>query len=277
MSQRLNVMDFFEELEKITAPKLKDNPRLWFGDGETNRTNDARCQTEDLGDDAVKAGEYGIKNLRRMLPKLPEWTYENTDIYNRNLSGMYDQVVSQYVRYCNHVIRNLGGVYCDYHTVDQPGPIYTDEPKAKQLDAFRFVTRHILEEPTWLTAPDYMNRITPNPQRVSNNLGTRFMATLVSPALLNRLTDTYPASEYLPALLRATFDFKPQTSPYRQALQRKAVVGLIEYFEAEKDRDPWPVVLQQLRWLRSRCQTLQGQAHYAALADMIDRALAVDK
>ena len=156
-------------------------------------------------------------------------------------------------------------------------PLPLAERQEKQLDAFRFVTRHILEEPTWLTAPDYMNRITPNPQRVSNNLGTRFMATLVSPALLNRLTDTYPASEYLPALLRATFDFKPQTSPYRQALQRKAVVGLIEYFEAEKDRDPWPVVLQQLRWLRSRCQTLQGQAHYAALADMIDRALAVDK
>lgn len=265
------------ELEKITAPKLKDNPRLWFGDGETNRTNDARCQTEDLGDDAVKAGEYGIKNLQRMLPELPEWTYENTDIYNRNLSSMYDQVISQYVRYCHHVIRNLGGVYCDYHTVDQPGPIYTDEPKSRQLDAFRFVTRHILEEPKWLTAPDYMNRITPNPQRVSNNLGVSFMATLVSPALLNRLTATYPASEYLPALLRATFDFKPQPSPYRQALQRKAVVGLIEYFKAEKDREPWPVVLQQLRWLRSRCQALQGQAHYAALADMIDRALAIDK
>ena len=43
------------ELEKITSERLKNNPRLWFGDGETNATHDPRCLTEDLGDDAVKA------------------------------------------------------------------------------------------------------------------------------------------------------------------------------------------------------------------------------
>ena len=36
------------ELDKLTTERLKNNPRLWFGDGETNRTNDARCQTETL-------------------------------------------------------------------------------------------------------------------------------------------------------------------------------------------------------------------------------------
>ncbi len=56
------------ELEKMTSERLKGNRRLWFGDGETNKTNDARCQREDLGDDAVKANNYGILNLKRDRP-----------------------------------------------------------------------------------------------------------------------------------------------------------------------------------------------------------------
>ena len=40
------------ELEKMTSETLRGNRRLWFGDGETNTTNDSRCQREDLGDDA---------------------------------------------------------------------------------------------------------------------------------------------------------------------------------------------------------------------------------
>ena len=31
-------------------------------------------QTEDMGDDPVRASGYGISNLKRVLPNLPEWT-----------------------------------------------------------------------------------------------------------------------------------------------------------------------------------------------------------
>lgn len=71
------------ELEKMTSETLRGNRRLWFGDGETNTTNDSRCQREDLGDDAVKASEYGILNLKRIIKQLPEWTYESNDIYGK--------------------------------------------------------------------------------------------------------------------------------------------------------------------------------------------------
>ena len=108
------------ELEKMTNEayanarvdsKISGQPRIWFGDGETNTTRDSRCQTEDLGDDAVKASYYGIRNLKRMLPQLPEWTYQSNDIYSTNLKSMYQQVQSQFLRYMGHVIRNIGGVY----------------------------------------------------------------------------------------------------------------------------------------------------------------------
>ncbi len=51
---------------------LKSNPRLWFGT-ETNPF-DPRSQTEDLGDNSMKASEYGIMNMKRIIVKLPDWT-----------------------------------------------------------------------------------------------------------------------------------------------------------------------------------------------------------
>jgi len=38
---------------------------------------DPSSQTEDLGDDAVKASEYGILNLKRIVPNLTKWTSED--------------------------------------------------------------------------------------------------------------------------------------------------------------------------------------------------------
>lgn len=266
------------ELEKLTVERLKNNPRLWFGDGETNRTNDARCQTEDLGDDAVKASEYGILNLKKTLQALPEWTYESNDIYGNNLKNMYNQVCGQFTRYCVHVMRNLGGVYYDYKTADQPGDIYYDEPKSKQLAAFDFLERNVLQEPAWLGAQPYMKRITPDAQKQINAFGQRMANAMVSAKLLERLTDTYPASEYLPDLTQSLFSeartgSKP--SEYRCALQRTVATALIDRFKNGKGAAYYPVVLEQLLHLQRQCHAASSQPHFAALADLIDRALAI--
>ena len=64
-------------MRKLVTDSLAANGRLWFGadNRETGRT-DPRCLSEDLGDDAVKASSYGIRNLQRILPNLPAWTHE---------------------------------------------------------------------------------------------------------------------------------------------------------------------------------------------------------
>ena len=38
-----------------------------------------------------------------MMKQLPEWTFEPNDIHGRNLSEMYSQIRTQYLRYMNHV------------------------------------------------------------------------------------------------------------------------------------------------------------------------------
>lgn len=266
------------ELEKLTTERLKGNRRLWFGDGETNRTNDARCQTEDLGDDAVKASEYGILNLKRELPLLPKWTYESGDIYGQNLSSMMNQVIGQFSRYCMHVMTNIGGVYCDYKTVDQPGAVFTDEPRVKQEEAFKFLNRHVLTEPTWLTSQPYVNRLVPNAQAYVNRIGQRFVRNMVSASLINRLTSTYPAEDYLATLVDNLFtEARTQQKPssYRAALQRTAVEGLTNYYASNRNSEQTAIVLYQLRKLQRLFHAAQSQPHFAALADVVDRALVV--
>ena len=266
------------ELEKLTTQRLASSRRLWFGDGETNRTNDARCQTEDLGDDAVKASEYGILNLKRTLRELPEWTYQSGDIYGSNLLSMYNQVSGQFLRYCFHVLANVGGVYYDYKTVDEAGSIYTDEPKQKQLDAYKFLERHILNEPQWLRNQAYMNRLLPDAQGALCRVGERVLANMLSARVLNRLTTTYPVEEYLPALLQNLFaEAKSGTKPsvYRSEMQRVAVQSLIVYYQQQKRGKAYPEVLAQLRLLQRQCNATDSQPHFAALADLINRALAI--
>jgi hypothetical protein len=61
-------------LNQWITGKLSSNNQLWFGT-ETD-PNDPRGQNEDLGDNAMIAGSYGIKNLKRILPNILEWTKE---------------------------------------------------------------------------------------------------------------------------------------------------------------------------------------------------------
>ncbi|HUQ96648.1 MAG TPA: zinc-dependent metalloprotease, partial [Chitinophagaceae bacterium] len=84
-----------KEHNRMIVDSLNKNPRLWFG-GE-GRSDDPRSQTEDLGDNSMKASEYGVRNLKRIVKNLPEWTKEEGDRY-QNLNEMYEQVVTQFNR-----------------------------------------------------------------------------------------------------------------------------------------------------------------------------------
>jgi hypothetical protein len=142
---------------KWTVERLAANPRLWFG-GEGGSNQDPRTQTEDLGDDNVKASEYGIKNLKRIMPMLPEWTKEEADHYE-NLSDIYGQLLGQYNRYMGHVAKNVGGYYETFKSEEDKGDVYEAVPKAKQREAVAFLNRQLFETPTWLLDKNIFNKI----------------------------------------------------------------------------------------------------------------------
>jgi hypothetical protein len=119
---------------------------------------DPTSQTEDLGDDAVLASQYGIKNLKRIVPNLIEWTAEKGKDYE-DLETMYEQVLGQYNRYMGHVAANVGGVIKETKTYDQEGAVYFHVTPEKQEKAMNFLQDELFATPEWLLEQEIFNRI----------------------------------------------------------------------------------------------------------------------
>jgi hypothetical protein len=165
---------------------LNGNDRLWFGGEGFNA--DPRAQTEDLGDNAVLASEYAIKNLKRIIVKLPEWTKEEGDRYE-NLSEIYTQLVGQYSRYMGHVLKNVGGVYETIKSVEEKGDVYTATPVAMQKSAMNFLHTQLFTTPKWLLDNNILNKIS-NPvanERIQS-VQTNVLKNLLDKGRLYRLT-----------------------------------------------------------------------------------------
>lgn len=148
-----------------TAKDEKKTLDKWIRDNENSLMHrfgsagiDPSSQTEDLGDDAVKASEYGILNLKRIIPNLNKWTSEDGKDYS-DLQTMYGQVLSQFNRYMGHVSSNIGGVYQYYKTYDQEGPVYTHVNKSHQKKCMNFLNDQLFETPTWMIDKNILNKI----------------------------------------------------------------------------------------------------------------------
>ena len=153
------ILDVSEEEEKSVL-------RSWIREKENDLTYrfgpsgaiDPSSQTEDLGDNAVKASEYGIANLKRIMPNLIEWTTEDGETYDE-LEYMYNQVLGQFRRYMGHVANNIGGVYQYYKTADQDGAVYTHVSKEHQKACVNFLNNHLFNTPYWMIEKDILNKI----------------------------------------------------------------------------------------------------------------------
>lgn len=272
------------ELEKlITKERVAENPRLWFGDGETSNVSDPRCQTEDLGDDAVKASYYGILNLKRLVKNLEDWTYESNDIYSSNISSMYSEIRNQYLRYLGHVIRNIGGKFKNYKTIDESGDVYTDVPKSRQVRALDFIDKNVFNEPVWLIDVPYILRIYPNKKDVTELIGVYTVRNLLSRGY-NDMNDSYPYSEFLQDMTDRLFKkvfAGGQLSEYDQLLESTYVTTLCRYFSSSSpEGSNRKYTMSALRELRAKLSKVTAgneskKAHIASLIDVIDRALVI--
>lgn len=150
-----DAMEEREILDEWIAEKAGD-PMYRYG--RQGNPTDYTSQSEDLGDDAMKASMYGIMNLKRIVPNLPEWTYEEGDDYT-NLQEMYGEVWSQFRRYMGHVSKYVGGIKEDYKNADQEGPVYTYAPAEKQEEAVEFLNDNLFDTPMWLLDKDILSKL----------------------------------------------------------------------------------------------------------------------
>ncbi|MEO5685670.1 MAG: zinc-dependent metalloprotease [Chitinophagaceae bacterium] len=171
-------------LNKMTTERLQGNRRLYFGTEQN--PDDPHSQSEDLGDNAMKSGGYGIKNLQRIVPNLMAWTKVPNEDYS-NLSEIYGEVVSQFSRYLGHVIKNVGGVYENHKVVEQAGAVYEYTPKATQQEAMAFLNKNIFTTPAWLISAEISGKTNSDPINVIGSRMESAMNALLTNNRMNRL------------------------------------------------------------------------------------------
>ena len=219
------------------------NKRLQFGT-ETS-PYDPRFQTEDLGDNAMKASEYGIKNLKRILPNLIEWSKEKGEDYSE-LEGLYNSLVGQFRRYMGHVTKNVGGIYESPKTYDMEGNEYEIVPSATQNEAIAFLNEQLFKTPTWLLDQNIIGKINPdNGVEMMKSIQDGTLSSLLSYDRMARLMETssmnkanYSIDELLSDLKRGIFsELRTNTAidVYRRNLQKAFVSKLIDAISVDKN------------------------------------------
>ena len=214
---------------RAEVTKALANPRLWWI-GDEGRGQDPRSQTEDLGDNSMKASDYGIKNLQRVVQNLEKWTAQPDGQYD-DLNEMHRSVRAQFMRYTNHVQKNIGGKLVN----NRPGLKPNDyAPKALQKEAVEWMGRQMFTAPLWLYPASIVEKLGVDAVDESQTRQQTVLAYLLSPGMIYNMqrnalssSDPYPADEYLNDVFATVWrplDAKEeQQNDYLRRLQRTYV------------------------------------------------------
>lgn len=237
-----------DEKETLNSWIMEHAGDSWyrFGHQQAGDVVDPSSQTEDLGDNAMKASAYGIKNLKVIMTNLEDWTTKPGETYG-DMSEMYGHVVSQFNRYMGHVSSNIGGIYEDYKTTDQEGAVYTYVTKDHQQNAMSFVQDQLFETPSWLIDKDMISKTEwSGVTERMRAMQARTLNNILSPARMMRLieNETLNGSEAY-TLRQMMYDLRTgiwselrtgaKIDTYRRNLQRAHVERLNYLLNDAKD------------------------------------------
>jgi hypothetical protein len=224
--------------------EVEADPMYRFGDPSQL---DPSSLTEALGDDAMRASDYGIENLKVIVPNLIEWTYQEGMPYEQ-LEEMYGQVIGQWNRYTGHVLTNIGGVYQTRKTYDQAGPVYEEVPESTQRGAMGWLGDQVFATPEWMLDYDVLTRIQGTGTiDAIRSAQTRVLNQVLDPRRMERLVeaetrlgdDAYTLGEMLDQLRGEVWSEAARgtaTDPFRRNLQR-AYLERMEYLMTEEPEE----------------------------------------
>lgn len=155
--------DIWEEAEiagKIIEAKAGD-PLYRYGAQQMASASygsyDPSARTEDLGDDPIKSSDYGIKNLKYILPKMNGWIgADDSDFTHRN--DLYTQLTNQYYRYIGNVMAQVGGIYLN--NVKDGSAVKPSVPVARKVQraSLKWVVAQ-LRSSSWINEPSVTSNL----------------------------------------------------------------------------------------------------------------------
>jgi hypothetical protein len=230
-----------EILRKFVDSKSLDPIYMFGGYG-----NDPNSQTENIGNDPVKASMYGIKNLKIVAKNLTNWTLEPNANYE-DLNEIYGELISVYRRYIYHVHNMVGGIYNTTHNSNQTGvTTYLNTDVSKQKEALLFLEQNLWKTQDWLMKKKLVSKIKEEGVLASfQDLQIGALNRLLSVNKLNRMLSAQESLEGNPLTVEQLLQslFKTiATKPFSDDLFEQGLqlhfVNRITFLMNEKDLNP---------------------------------------
>jgi len=256
---------------------------------------DPSAQTETLSGDPVQASTYGMMNLQAVIPNLMEWTSTPGRGYD-DLQEIYGELISQWSRYVDHVITNIGGVHMERIASDQDGNVYRPVSKNYQQKAMVFMNEHAFTTPYWLLDDSILRNIEHAGaiERIQT-LQERHLRSVMSISRMNRLiedetfrgAEAYSLAGMLENLRNGIWSelaAGDPIDPYRRNLQRsylQHVRNLIENSNSEVNlsdikpmlRDELHILAEQVDGFADSAPDRISRVHLRDVQNRIDRIL----
>ncbi len=270
--------------------------------GKQSSSFDPSSQTEDIGNNSMKASSYGLKNLKYVAANLSKWTSDVTNNYE-DLSELYGEQLSVWSRYVGHVVTNVGGVFETAKKPNQSGSVYEIVPKLQQQEAMQWLQTNAFATPGWIVNSTILkNTDYSGYTERFRSLQVRHLNNLMSLERMGRLLDAeilgaanYKALDLLRDVRKGIW--KEANSPsnvtiYRRNLQR-AYIERMQFlmtndYKSEQAKDYYNVsqsdvralVRGELKILKTTLVTAQNRAvntetkyHYQDCISRIDLIL----
>jgi len=179
------------ESEKVLLNEMVDkksmDPVYMFGSGG----NDPDTQTENIGDDPIKASEYGLKNLKIVAKNLDKWTTTEGQSYD-DLNELYNEMIGVYRRYIYHVIKMVGGVNETLMRKGQDNTPYKNLDQALQRQALDFLHVNLWDTQNWLIQKSLVSKIKDEGSlKLIQNLQMSALFRILSVNNLNRILSSH--------------------------------------------------------------------------------------
>jgi hypothetical protein len=242
-----------------------DDPTYRFGDGSRS---DPTSLSEALGNDAMRASDLGVENLKLTVANLRDWAGEFGKDYGQ-IAELYNAILGQWNLYVGHVVTNIGGVVWTRRDQSQTGPPYIPVPEATQRRAMDYLDRQVFQTPNWMLDRELLYRIQDSgSQDRIQQLQAGALARVMDVDRMKRLIEdaafrgdmAYSLGEMLEGLREsvwAELRTGGEVDPYRRNLQRAYVarMGAVMIDEAAVPTDIVPFLRGELATLKQRIQT----------------------
>lgn len=182
--------DMWEEA-KIASRWIDEkagDPIYRYGRQQIRYRYDPSAVEEDLGDNPIKAGTYGIKNLKYILSHLNEWIKDDENLTHR--SNLYQQIRFQYFRYLMNVAYQVGGIYLTQVQDGTKGEPFIAVDRETQKKSMKWIFDE-LRNNQWLNAPEISRKI-----RI-NTSATSIIATDISYSFMTTIPDNVTMSSHV--------------------------------------------------------------------------------